>query len=163
MANYRVQSQRSVNLVSVPSQTGVLAQMFDYDGWMEGVTAERLAGLVAAAPGPPMVVAQTSTGQSVPAALLAWGRAEAGWMAGIAFLAGGGERRAVITMWAAATSVRQVARADYSRVPRVRLTGRPEVWPRLPPRYPNTGDDWPAAHLHLDRRDHDDDASGAGP
>jgi hypothetical protein len=120
---------------------------------VDAVTAERLAELVAAAPGPPMVIAQTSTGQSVPAALLAWGRAEAGWMAGIAFLGGSGQRRAVITMWAAASSVRQVDHADYSAVPRVRLVGRPEVWPQLPPRYPTAGDHWPAAHLHLARRE----------
>lgn len=127
---------------------------------MEVVTAERLAELVAAASGPPMVMAETSTGQSVPAALLAWGRAEAGWMLGIAFLAGSGGRRAVIMMWAAASSVRPVARANYSGVPRVRLVGRPEVWPQLPPCYPNAGDDWPTAHLHLARRDHDE-AGGA--
>jgi hypothetical protein len=100
-----------------------------------------------------MVIVQTSTGQSVPAALLAWGRAEAGWMACIAFLAGSGQRRAVITMWAAASSVHQVDRTDYRAVPRVRLVGRPEVWPQLPPRYPNAAEHWPAAHLHLARHE----------
>jgi hypothetical protein len=127
---------------------------------VEGVTPERLAEVVAAAPGPPMVMAQTTTGQSVPAALLAWGRAEAGWMAGIAFLGGSGHRRTIITMWAAASSVRPVAGADYARVPRVRLTGRPEVWPQLPPRYPNASDAWTAAHLHLARRPADDPPPG---
>jgi hypothetical protein len=127
--------------------------MFDYHGQMEAVTAERLAELVTAAPGPPMATAETTTGQSVPAALLAWGRADTGWMAGIAFLGGSGQRRAIITMWAASSSVRPVPGVDYSQVPRVRLAGRPEVWPHLPPRYPNAADDWTAAHLHLARRD----------
>lgn len=116
---------------------------------MDGVTAERLADLVTAAPGPPMVTAQTTTGQSVPAALLAWGRADTGWMAGIAFVSGSGQRRAIITMWAASSSVRPASGVDYSQVPRVRLTGRPEVWPHLPPRYPDAGGDRPPAHMHL--------------
>jgi hypothetical protein len=128
---------------------------------MEPVTAERLVTLVATAPGPPMVTAQTTTGQSVPAALLAWGRADTGWMAGIAFLGGSGQRRAVITMWAAGSSVRPHPGADYSQVPRVRLTGRPEVWPQLPPRYPNAGDDWTAAHLHLASRDDGQEAAAS--
>jgi hypothetical protein len=120
-----------------------------------GVTAERLAELVTAAPGPPMVTAQTSTGQSVPAALLAWGRADTGWMAGIAFPGGSGARRAIITMWAASSSVRPVSGADYRRVPRVRLAGRPEVWPHLPARYPQADGDRYTAHLHMARGDHD--------
>ncbi len=94
-----------------------------------------------------MVTAQTATGQSVPAALLAWGRSDAGWMAGIAFLGGNGNHRAIITMWAASSSVRPVSHYDYSQVPQVQLVGHPELWPHLPPRYSNAEDDWTAAYL----------------
>lgn len=35
-------------------------------------------------------------------------------MAGIAFVSGSGHRRAIITMWAASSSVRPVSGVDYS-------------------------------------------------
>jgi hypothetical protein len=38
-------------------------------------------------------------------------------VAGIAFLSGSGQRRAIITMWAANSPVRPVSGVDYSQVP----------------------------------------------
>jgi hypothetical protein len=133
-----------------------LERTFDYDRVMGGLTADELAALVTAAPGPPLVTAHGVTHEPVPAALLVWGRRPDGaWAAGIAFLLRHWSRRALITMWVPAAAVQPHHHADYSQVPRVELAGGPDAWPPLPPRYPHAGAEWIAAHEHVIRPDPD--------
>jgi hypothetical protein len=135
-----------------------LERTFDYYQMMSGTPAERLAALVAAAPGPPLVTAHGVAQGPVPAALLVWGRRPGGqWMAGIAFLLRHWSRRALITMWVPAPTVHPHPNADYSQVPRVELAGSPDAWPALLPRYPQAGPEWIAVHEHVVRPDPDDE------
>lgn len=77
--------------------------------------------------------------------------ADGPWVAGIAFLYHRWSRRALVTVWVPAANVEPHPGLDYSRVPRVQLVGSADDWPALPPRYPQAGKEWTAAHLHLSR------------
>jgi hypothetical protein len=86
---------------------------------VDEVTAERLAELVIAAPGPPNVTAAGVGATPLPAALLA-GRTSTGqWAAGIAFLFHRWSRRALATVWVPAAMVRPHPGVELSpRAPR---------------------------------------------
>ena len=119
---------------------------------MEDATAEQLIQSVLAAPEPPMVIASAVDDKPVSAVLLAWARQASGpWMAGIAFLFSHWSRRALVTAWVPASTVKPHRDVDYRTVPRVRLAGPVDAWPALPPRYPHAGPEWVAAHIHMAR------------
>jgi hypothetical protein len=126
-----------------------------YDGWMGARAmpdAARLAALVPEVP--PQVFARglvAGTEGYLTAALLAWGRSDTGWMAGLCFpftLFRGSALSALLTAWVPAVQVHQRPGDVYAGVPRVVLSGPPAAWPDLPGRHPGVGADWLARHLH---------------
>jgi len=136
--------------------------------------AEELAGRVPAVP--PRITAWGVIASDrdrrigTAAALLAWGRSVEGWSAGICFplsMSRGTPFSALLTLWLPATSVSKRAGETYAAVPRVLLSGPPQGWPALPPRYPKLDAEWLALHFHVpvadpegEYRDYRDDIRG---
>ncbi|MEV6971124.1 hypothetical protein AB0M47_39100 [Hamadaea sp. NPDC051192] len=56
--------------------------------------------------------------------------------------------RALITMWVPSYLLQPSPTMNYSRVPRVQLTGAADQWPSLPPFYPGAADEWRSRHRH---------------
>jgi len=111
------------------------------------LTQEQLEAVIDAAPRLPMVTVWLEDGP-VPAALLVWGRHDRGWVAGVSFLRATWHSRALVTTWVPADRVRPAGSGGYRLVPRVRLSGNPETWPSLPPRYPAAPPEWLSVHRH---------------
>lgn len=89
--------------------------------------------------------------RGVKAALLVWGRYAGGWAAGICWPYSrfrGSALRALMTMWVPEKQVEPRPGEDYSRVPRITVSGRVSSWPVLPPAYPRLPAEWRQLHLH---------------
>jgi hypothetical protein len=96
------------------------------------------------------MVTLTLPDDRVHAALLIWAHApDADWRAGVCYIYKNWHTRALVTTWAPAVRVSPHPNTRYQTVPRVRLSGDPDQWPALPPRYPGASDEWLAEHQHL--------------
>ncbi|MEV6967578.1 hypothetical protein AB0M47_20985 [Hamadaea sp. NPDC051192] len=93
----------------------------------------------------------------VKAALLVWAAYPEGWAAGICWpwqRFRGNQLRALLTMWVRAKQVEPFDGVDYSRVPRILVSGGVDAWPALPPAYPKLDRGvWLPLHLHAPRPD----------
>lgn len=123
---------------------------------LPAVDVARLAALVPA--DPPMASCRSLTGGAshewTAVALLAWGRCEHGWAAGVSFLwmrppGAARGRLGLISTWVPGDWVRRAGgMPDYRAVPRVTLIGPAPGWPALPGRYTKTSfPSLPHAHV----------------
>ncbi|NUR59406.1 MAG: hypothetical protein HOV87_12170 [Catenulispora sp.] len=93
----------------------------------------------------------------VKAALLVWAAYPDGWAAGICWpwqRFRGSQLRALLTMWVRAKQVEPQEGVDYTKVPRISVSGGVDAWPALPPAYPRLDRRmWLPLHLHARRPD----------